>query len=173
MTSRCGLWYNVVKLKQKKRKRGTHGIPNKTKRQSATDDLGMSPRELIALHYRNYRILNWALSSLIYGGGDTSMNYDRCEDDGFIMCGDKKASYCKYFRQTKQNMDRIKSYSYYPFQHGHCLQKTGLKHDDELIPKSDVIELIDKYYDKFIYESDADELIVEIEHMKDVGDRRW
>lgn len=40
---------------------------------------------------------------------------------------------------------------------------------DELILKSDVIELIDKYYDKFTYESDADELIVEIEHMKGVG----
>ena len=48
-------------------------------------------------------------------------------------------------------------------------ERTMLKHDDELILKSDVIELIDKYYDKFTYESDADELIVEIESMKECG----
>lgn len=96
-----------------------------------------------------------------------SMNCDGCEYDGFVMLNDKKVSYCKYFEETKQNMDRTNHPSYYPFQHGYCSQKTDLKHDDELIPKSDVIKLIDRYYDKFIYESDADELIVEIEHMKD------
>lgn len=52
-----------------------------------------------------------------------SMNCDGCEYDGFVMWGDKKVSYCKYFRQTKRNMDRIKSLSYYPFQHGYCSQK--------------------------------------------------
>lgn len=97
-----------------------------------------------------------------------SMNCNGCEYDDFIMSGDNKVSYCKYFRQTKQNMDRINSLTYYPFQHGYCLQKTELKYDDEIILKSDVIELIDRYYDKFIYESDADELIVEIESMHDI-----
>lgn len=97
-----------------------------------------------------------------------SMNCDGCEYDGFVMLGDKKASYCKYFKETKQNMDRTIHTSYYPFQHGYCLHKTELKYDDELILKSDVIELIDRYYDKFIYESDADELIVEVETMQDM-----
>lgn len=97
-----------------------------------------------------------------------SMNCDGCEHNGFIMLNNKKVSYCKYFKRTKRDMDRINHPSYYPFQHGYCLQKTGLKYDDELILKSDVIELIDKYYDKFIYESDADELIVEIESMQDI-----
>ena len=40
--------------------------------------------------------------------------------------------------------------------------------EEELILKSNVIELIGKYYDKFTYESDADELIVEIDAMQDI-----
>lgn len=97
------------------------------------------------------------------------MNCSGCEYDGFVMLGDKKVSYCKYFEETKQNMDRISHVSYYPFQHGYCLQKPEKPFEEELILKSDVIELIDRYYDKFTYESDADELIVEIEHMKGMG----
>lgn len=94
-----------------------------------------------------------------------SMNCDGCEHNGFVMLCDKKVSYCKYFKRTKRDMDRINHPSYYPFQHGYCSQKPI---DDEIILKSDVIELIDRYYDKFIYESDADELIVEIESMQDI-----
>lgn len=70
-----------------------------------------------------------------------SMNCSGCEHDGFVMLGGKKASYCKYFKKTKQNMDRTISLSYYPFQHGYCLYKTndednynnclGCKHFDE------------------------------------------
>lgn len=97
-----------------------------------------------------------------------SMNCSGCEYDDFVILDDKKVSYCKYFRRTKREMDRTNHPLYHPFQHGYCSQKTILKHDDELIFKSDVIELIDMYYDKFTYESDADELIVEIEHMKDI-----
>lgn len=59
-----------------------------------------------------------------------SMNCDGCEYDGFVMRGDKKVSYCKYFKQTKYNMDRINCIPYYPFQHGYCLHKTNDKASD-------------------------------------------
>lgn len=104
-----------------------------------------------------------------------SMNCDGCEYNGFIMLNNKKVSYCKCFRRTKRDMERTNHPSYYPFQHGYCLQKSDedeLKYEDELILKSDVIELADKYYDKFIYESDADEFIVEIESMRDIRSKR-
>lgn len=65
-----------------------------------------------------------------------SMNCDGCEYDGFIMLGDKKASYCKYFKETKRNMDRAINVSYYPFQHGYCLHKTN---EDEL--KNEALDL--------------------------------
>ena len=66
-----------------------------------------------------------------------SMNCDGCEYNGFVMRGDKKVSYCKYFRETKQNMDRTNYPPYYPFQHGYCLH--WLQKPDEVCldsPKS-------------------------------------
>lgn len=61
------------------------------------------------------------------------MNCNGCKYDGFIMLGDKKVSYCKYFKETKQNMDRTTHISYYPFQHGYCLHKTEMKYDREAL----------------------------------------